>query len=308
MERSQMGQIVQEAAVFALLTSEQKGQIVRTLRRQGERVAMVGDAAHDIPAMEEADLRITLRSSSQVTLGLADIVLLEDSFQVLPTVLERGQNIVNGLLDILKINLSQIGYILLLTIIMFLSDRRIFYYHPTQGGIIAFFTVIVPSVGLTLWASSGTLPRQYMRSRLWHFVVPAAVTMTLASLAVSWIFGRGLIDIAYSQLAVTYLLVVIGLVLIVFVQPPTRFWVGGDVLSRDWRNTYMAIVLLLLFIVITFLPLTQELFRLTTLQGPWAYAVIGAVAVVWTFLVRAIWRAPWLNRYVGTLSKRLEKS
>jgi hypothetical protein len=70
----------------------------------------------------------------------------------------------------------------------------------------------------------------------------------------------------------------------------------------------MAIVLLLLFIVITFLPLTQELFRLTTLQGPWAYAVIGAVAVVWTFLVRAIWRAPWLNRYVGTLSKRLEKS
>ena len=241
-------------------------------------------------------------------MGLADIVLLEDSFQVLPTVLERGQNIVNGLLDILKINLAQIGYILLLTIIMFLSSRRIFYYHPTQGGIIAFFTIIIPSLGLTFWASSGTLPREYMRSRLWHFVVPAAVTMTLASLVVSWIFGRGLIDIAYSQLAVTYLLVAIGLVLIVFVQPPTRFCIGGDVLSRDWRNTYMAIVLFMLFIVITILPLTQELFRLTTLQDAWAYAIIGVVAIVWTFLIRAIWRAPWLNRYVGILSERLEKS
>jgi cation-transporting ATPase E len=306
--RDSLGQAVQEATVYARLNSEQKGQIVRTLRRQGERVAMVGDAAIDIPAMEEADLRITMRSSSQATLGLADIVLLEDSFQVLPTVLSRGQNIVNGMLDILKINLAQIGYVLLLTIIMFLSDRRIFYYHPTQGGIIAFFTIIVPSLGLTLWASSGTLPRQYMRSRLWHFVVPAAITMTLASLVVGWIFGRGLLDIAYSQLAVTYLLVAIGLVLVVFVQPPTRFWVGGDVLSGDWRNTYLALVLFLLFIVITILPLTQELFRLTTLQDAWAYAVIGAVAIVWTFLVRAIWRAPWLNRYVGILSERLEKS
>jgi cation-transporting ATPase E len=307
MGRDSLGQTVQEAAVFAQLTSEQKGQIVRALRRQGERVAMVGDAASDIPAMEEADLRITLRSSSQAALSLADIVLLEDSIQVLPTVLERGQNLVNGMLDILKINLAQIGYILLLTIIMFLSNRRIFYYHPTQGGIIAFFTVIVPSLGLTLWASSGTLPRQYMRSRLWHFVVPAAVTMTLASLVVGWIFGRGLLDVAYSQLAITYLLVAIGLVLVVFVQPPTRFWVGGDVLSRDWRNTYLALVLFLLFILITILPLTQKLFRLTTLQDAWAYAVIGVVAIVWTFLIRAIWRAPWLNRYVGIFSERLEK-
>jgi cation-transporting ATPase E len=308
MGQDKLGRVVKEVDVFAQLTSEQKGQIVRTLRRQGERVAVMGDGADDIPAMEEADLRITLRSGSQAALGISDIVLLEDSFQVLPTVLERGQHIVNGMLDILKINLAQVGYVLLLTIVMFLSGRRVFYYHPTQGGIIAFFTVIVPSLGLTFWASSGTLPRQYMRSRLWHFVVPAAVTMAAASLTVSWIFGRGLLDIAYTQLAVTYLLVAIGLVLIVFVQPPTRFWVGGDVLSRDWRNTFLAFVLLLLFILVTILPLTQELFRLTVLKDAWAYAIIGAVAIVWIFLVRAVWRAPWLNRYVGILSERLEKS
>ncbi|KPK06967.1 MAG: hypothetical protein AMJ56_13865 [Anaerolineae bacterium SG8_19] len=308
MEQSSLGEAVQEADVFALLTSEQKGQIVRTLRRLGERVAMVGDGANDIPAMKEADLRITLRNSSQATLGMADIVLLDDSLSVLPTVLERGQRIVNGLLDILKINLAQIGYVLLLTLAMFLSGRRVFYYHPTQGGIIAFFTIIVPSLGLTFWASSGRLPRRYMRLRLWHFVVPAAVTMTVGSLLVTWLFERGLVDIPYAQLAVTYLLVTLGLLLIVFVQPPSPFWVGGDVLSRDWRNTYMAIVLFVLFIVITILPLTQELFRMTTLQDVRAYAFIGAVVIVWLFLVRAIWRAPWLNRYVGILSERLEKS
>jgi hypothetical protein len=70
----------------------------------------------------------------------------------------------------------------------------------------------------------------------------------------------------------------------------------------------MAIGLLLVFILATILPLTQELFRLTTLQDAWAYAIIGAVTILWTFLVRAIWRAPWLNRYVGIVSERLEKS
>ena len=299
---------IQETALFAQLTSVQKGQIVQALRHQGERVAMVGDAAYDIPAMEKADLRITLRSSSQANLSIADVVLWEDSFQVIPTILERGQQLVNGMLDILKINLAQIGYVLLLTIAMFLSGRRIFYYHPTQGGIIAFFTIIVPSLGLTFWASSGRLPPRFMRSRLWHFVIPAAITMALAALVTTWIFDPQAQDLAYAQMAVTHLLVVVGLVLVIFVQPPTRFWVGGDELSKDWRNTYAAIVLFLLFIVMTALPLTQELFRLNTLQDGRAYVLLGVLSIGWLFIVRAIWRAPWLSRYVGVLSDRLERS
>lgn len=301
-------QTVREAIVFSQLTSRQKGEIVRNLLRQGERVAMIGDAAGDVTAMGAADLSLTLQNGSQAALSMADIVLLDDSFKVLPTILDRGQRVVNGMLDILKINLVQIGYVLLLILAMFIEGRRIFYYHPTQGGVVVFITVIVPSLGLTLWASSGAVPRQYMRSRMVHFVVPAAVTMAAATLAISTIFGRGLVDIAYSQLAVAQGLVLMGLIIIIFVQPPTRFWVGGDVLSGDWRNTYMAIGLLLVFILATILPLTQELFRLTTLQDAWAYAIIGAVTILWTFLVRAIWRAPWLNRYVGIVSERLEKS
>lgn len=131
--------------------------------------------------------------------------------------------------------------------------------------------------------------------------------MALAALTVSAIFGRGLADIAYSQLAVTHVLITTGLLLIIFVQPPTRFWVGGDVYSGDWRNTYMAIALFVLFIAATYIPLTQELLRLAPLQDIQSYAIVGAVAIVWLFVVRAIWRAPWLNRYVGILSDRLER-
>jgi magnesium-transporting ATPase (P-type) len=308
MDRSHFELTIQAATVFGQLTPGQKGDIVRTLRRLDEWVAMVGDAVDDVPAMEEANLSITLRNSSQAALTMADIVLLEDSLQVLPTVLQRGQKIVNGLLDILKLNLAQIGYVLLLIVVMMIANRRIFYYHSTQGGVIAFFTVIAPTIGLTLWASAGALPRQYMRSRLFHFVVPAAVTLTIATVVLGGLTGNSVSELADSWMTVTFGLVVMGLLLVIFVQPPTRFWVGGDVLSGDWRSTYMAIGLLLLFFVATFLPLTQQLLRLSPLANIWLYLLIAVVAIVWLFILRAIWRAPWLSRYVGIVSSRLERS
>jgi cation-transporting ATPase E len=303
MDRRSFEQAAEKAIVFGHLTSQQKAEGIEALRRQKERVAMVGDSADDVPAMEKANLNLTLQGSSQASLSLADIVLLEDSFEVLPTVLRQGQFIVNGMLDILKINLAQVSYVTLLIVVMFLSNTRIFYYHPTQGGVIAFFTVIVPSLGLTFFASSGRLPAQYMRTRMAHFVVPAAVTMTLAALLISWLFRRNIDDIPYS----THGLILMGLLLIVFVQPPTRFFVGGDVLSGDWRSTYMAVVLLIVFLLATYLPLTQELLRLAPLDSARDYLIILGIAIAWALILRTIWRLPSLNRYVGIVSHRLER-
>jgi magnesium-transporting ATPase (P-type) len=308
MSERQFEQAVMGATILGQLNSEQKGRIVRTLRRYEERVTMVGDRVDDVPAMEAANLSISLRSSSQAALSTADIVLLEHSLEVLPTMLQQGQRIVNGLLDILKINLTQIGYILLLILVMAVTGRRVFYYHPTQGGVISFFTVIIPTVGLTLWSSAQALPVRFMRSRLAHFVVPAAVTMAAATLVINQIIGPLDLNTPLSQLAVTYGLIVIGLVLIIFVQPPTRFWVGGDVFSGDRRIVIMVFVLFLLFAAVTYFPLTQDWFRLGPLNRVQDYAVIIAVSVVWTVLIRFIWRSPWLRKRAGILSENPDRN
>jgi magnesium-transporting ATPase (P-type) len=288
--------------VYARLMPEQRGEIVQRLRDAGERVAVVGDGLDDIPAMEESNLNITLQSSSQATLGAADIILLRDSLQLLPATLKQGQQIVNGLLDILKINIAQVSYIFLLLVAMLLDDRPAFYYHPTQGGVIAFFTVIAPSLGLTIWASAGALPRRYMSSRLWHFIVPAAVTMAVAVLGLSEVIFELTNNVAETEQAVTYGLVLMGLILVIFVQPPARFFVGGDVLSGDWRNTYLAIGLFILYNVLVWIPLAQNLFRLAPLSELWEYPIIFAIALVWALILRTLWRSRWLTRYVGILS------
>ena len=71
------------------------------LRARGESVAVVGDGVKDLPAMQQANLAITRHSSSPAALSVADIVLLEDSSQALLRVLDKGQRIANGLLDII---------------------------------------------------------------------------------------------------------------------------------------------------------------------------------------------------------------
>jgi cation-transporting ATPase E len=91
----------------------------------------------------------------------------------------------------------------------------------------------------------------------------------------------------------------IGLLLVLFVQPPTRFWVGGDVLGGDRRIIYMVIVLFLVFIAATHIPLTQRWFRLAPLEDVTDYLVLGAISVLWLLVARAIWRAPWLRRRAG---------
>jgi cation-transporting ATPase E len=306
LDRVQYAHKVQITKVFAQLTPEQKGDIVNQLRNLDERVAVVADGVGDVPAMEEATLNITLQSGSQAALSMADIVLLKDSLQLLPTALQQGQRIVNGLLDILKVNIAQISTILLLIVAMFIENRRIFYYHPTHGGIIAFFIVVAPSLGLTLWASAGSLPRRYMRSRMWHFVVPAAVTMAAATLIISKLTFRISSDVVQTELTVTYGLVLMGLILVIFVQPPIKLFVGGDLLSGDWRPTYMALGLFVFYNVLVYIPSAQNLLRLAPLAEAWQYMIIGLITLVWLFLLRTVWRSRWMNRYLGILTSRFE--
>ena len=83
---------------------------------------MVGSDTVDVPAMRQANLRVALRNSAQAALKLTDIVLLEDSLSALPHVMLTGQRLVNGILDVLRLYLSQtIAQLLLILFYLFLA-------------------------------------------------------------------------------------------------------------------------------------------------------------------------------------------
>ncbi len=91
--------------------------------------------------------------------------------------------------------------------------------------------------------------------------------------------------------------IVCGLLLIPFVVPPARIWVGGNGLSGDWRPTLLALGLLLGYAVMLALPPLRGFFELVSLRMS-DYAVIGAIALAWGLILLWIWRARLLERFL----------
>jgi hypothetical protein len=122
-----------------------------------------------------------------------------------------------------------------------------------------------------------------------HFVLPAAATIALFIISLSFYYSQEntLIDTQYFN---TYALMVLGLLLVVFAQPPGHFWGGGDAYSGDLRPTILAIVSFVLYNLVILIPLAQELLKVQHLRGIQDYLLIAAAATIWVFLLRGIWR------------------
>ena len=108
----------------------------------------------------------------------------------------------------------------------------------------------------------------------------------------------GLQALATAQSALTTFSVLCGLLLLLFVEPATEFFAGGSDLSKDWRPSFMALALLIVYIAILVVPLLSSFFELKLLGGI-DYLAIGVLAVLWSLLLRLAWRMRLLERFLG---------
>jgi cation-transporting ATPase E len=101
-----------------------------------------------------------------------------------------------------------------------------------------------------------------------------------------------------AQTALASFLVLAGLLLVIFVEPPTNWWVGGDELSGDWKPTIMAVLLIIAFFIISAVPFLRGFFAMTQLTL-FEWALVCGTTIIWMFAVRFAWRHSITARFLG---------
>lgn len=296
MDEVSMQQAVKEKNIFGRVSPQIKEKIVRGLRDCGHYVAMTGDGVNDVLALKVANLGIAMQSGSPATRSVAGILLLNDSFSVLPQAFSEGQRILNGMEDILRLYLTRIlTFGLLVVAIGWVAGVSPF--TPKQNSLLSLLTLSIPAFMLALWARPGPVPRVSLIQRLGHFVLPAALTSSGVSLLVYIYFLLTTGDTVYTQHMLTYFLLGIGLLLLIFVEPPTKFWAAGDELSGDWRPTIVAFGMFFVFLAFFLIPPIREVYELVPLRVPLDGIILSIAVIAWAILLRYTWRLRLLDRY-----------
>jgi cation-transporting ATPase E len=182
MSEAELVHATEETTIFGRITPRQKEQLVETLRARGHYVAMIGDGVNDVLSLKKANLGIAMQSGSQATRGVADIVLVNDSFAALAPAVLEGQRILNGMQEILKLFLARISTIALVIISALVVG--IFPLAVRNNSVITLLTVGIPTVFLAYRARPSQQPRLRLAHDLWHFVLPAAILSSLLGLVV----------------------------------------------------------------------------------------------------------------------------
>lgn len=286
---AELGDLALTHTVFGSLSPQNSADIVHALREAGKSVGVAGDGVNDVAALRGAELAIVRKDSSPAVLAIGDIVLLEEGQATLARVLEKGQRIVKGLVDILKLYLTQILYLLFLIIAIQLWSRG-FPYTSQQAGLIALITLTFPALALTLWASTGKLPRARLTKIIGNFVTPAAFSIAILGLLVYALTLERTGDLSYAQNVLTYALVTMGLLLVLTIKPPFYLHFRGLPKRGDIRPTILVVISAIVFILIARIPFFSEMFGIVPLQDPTDYALIVGAGLIWLIVVQVSWR------------------
>ncbi|MGW2024934.1 HAD-IC family P-type ATPase [Streptomyces decoyicus] len=282
-DRDAMAAAVEAAAVFGRVTPQQKREMVAALQSRGHTVAMTGDGVNDVLALKDADIGVAMGSGSEATRAVAQIVLLNNSFATLPSVVAEGRRVIGNITRVATLFLTKTVYSVLLAILV--ACCQIPYpYLPRHLTLLSTLTIGIPAFFLALAPNKERAEPHFVR-RVMRYAVPSGLITGLAAfatylLARSYYTGPDALPAETSAATLTLFLAAMW-VLAIIARPYT------------WWRIALVLAMALAFLAVLATPWLQTFFdlRLVGTTLPWAAVAIAVVAAV---LLEVTWR--WVGR------------
>ncbi|GGQ12741.1 magnesium-transporting ATPase [Streptomyces griseomycini] len=282
-DRDGMAEALDGGTVFGRVTPQRKRDMVGALRSRGHTVAMTGDGVNDVLALKDADIGVAMGSGSEATRAVAQIVLLDNSFATLPSVVAEGRRVIGNITRVATLFLVKTVYSVLLAVLVVCSQVE-YPFLPRHLTLLSTLTIGVPAFFLAL-APNRERARPHFVRRVMRYAVPGGVLAALATFATYLVArehysGAGALDAETSAATLTLFLISMW-VLAIVARPYT--W---------WRVALVA-AMGAVFLVVLVVPWLQEFFalRLVGMTVPW---IAVGVAVAAAAALEFLWK--WVDR------------
>ncbi len=268
--------------VFGRVTPAQKQAMVDALHLQGKTVAMTGDGVNDVLALKSADLGIAMGSGSGATRAVAQLVLLDDQWSVMPSVVAQGRKVLGNIERVADVFLTKSFYAMIVssaTVIFAVA----FPFLPRHLTLVSALTIGIPGFFLALMPNTERFRPGFFR-RVLLFAVPAGVIAAISSFisyGIALYFEEPIFN-AQSAATITLFIVTIA-VLAQSARPLNAIRVS------------LVAMMVAAFVAVLYIPFLSNFFLLSL--APERYSIIsivvgiiGAVAVGIASKITDRWR------------------
>lgn len=257
-------------SIFGRVTPQQKRAMVRALQAKGHTVAMTGDGVNDVLALKDADLGVAMGSGSSATRSVAQIVLLDDNFAILPLVVGEGRRVIGNIERVANLFLTKTIYSAVLALLVLVTQVS-FPFQPIHVTITGWFTIGIPAFLLSLPPNNARAQSGFV-ARVLKLGIPAGIVVACVA------FTTYLLTASYTTPKQSATAALAALIV-------AATWVLS-VVARPYELWKIALIALsaLMYPIIFFLPITQKLFILDPSNSQAMFVgliagIIGAAAI-----------------------------
>ncbi|MGN1104154.1 MAG: HAD-IC family P-type ATPase [Candidatus Coproplasma sp.] len=172
--------IANKYTVFGRVTPEQKAILVRSIKSEGNTVAMTGDGVNDILALKEADCAISVASGSEAARNVSHLVLMDNNFGNMPKVVGEGRRVINNIKNSASLYLMKTLFTAILAIIciIFATQMGGYPFVPSNMLLLEVCIIGIPSFFLSLQPNNERVQGKFI-SHVMSRSLPGAIIMII---------------------------------------------------------------------------------------------------------------------------------